>query len=49
MLRAHASLILDPPTDDAWFDLALMRKDIELALAAHVAAIGGLSVSPVSA
>jgi 3-hydroxyisobutyrate dehydrogenase-like beta-hydroxyacid dehydrogenase len=32
MLRARASLILDPPTDDAWFDLAFMRKDIELAL-----------------
>jgi 3-hydroxyisobutyrate dehydrogenase-like beta-hydroxyacid dehydrogenase len=32
MLRARASLILDPPTDDAWFDIAFMRKDIELAL-----------------
>jgi 3-hydroxyisobutyrate dehydrogenase-like beta-hydroxyacid dehydrogenase len=32
MLRARASLILDPPTDDAWFDLAFMHKDIELAL-----------------
>ncbi len=32
MLRARASLILHPPTDDAWFDLAFMRKDIELAL-----------------
>jgi 3-hydroxyisobutyrate dehydrogenase len=32
MLRARASLILDPPADDAWFDLAFMRKDIELAL-----------------
>jgi 3-hydroxyisobutyrate dehydrogenase-like beta-hydroxyacid dehydrogenase len=32
MLRARASLILDPPSDDAWFDLAFMRKDIELAL-----------------
>jgi 3-hydroxyisobutyrate dehydrogenase-like beta-hydroxyacid dehydrogenase len=32
MLRARSSLILDPPTDDAWFDLAFMRKDIELAL-----------------
>jgi 3-hydroxyisobutyrate dehydrogenase-like beta-hydroxyacid dehydrogenase len=34
MLRARASLILNPPTDGAWFDLAFMRKDIELALAA---------------
>jgi 3-hydroxyisobutyrate dehydrogenase-like beta-hydroxyacid dehydrogenase len=33
MLRARASLILDPPAD-AWFDLGLMHKDIELALAA---------------
>jgi 3-hydroxyisobutyrate dehydrogenase-like beta-hydroxyacid dehydrogenase len=32
MLRARASLILDPPTDDAWFDLDFMHKDIELAL-----------------
>jgi len=32
MLRARESLILNPPTDDAWFDLAFMRKDIELAL-----------------
>ena len=32
MLRARSSLILDPPKDDAWFDLAFMRKDIELAL-----------------
>ena len=32
MLRARSSLILDPPADDAWFDLAFMRKDIELAL-----------------
>ncbi len=32
MLRARASLILDPPSDDAWFDLAFMHKDIELAL-----------------
>ena len=32
MLRARSSLILDPPEDDAWFDLAFMRKDIELAL-----------------
>jgi 3-hydroxyisobutyrate dehydrogenase-like beta-hydroxyacid dehydrogenase len=33
MLRARAPLILDPPTDDAWFDVAFMHKDIELALA----------------
>lgn len=33
MLRARASLILDPPKD-AWFDLSLMHKDIRLALAA---------------
>ena len=33
MLRARASIILDPPKD-AWFDLGFMRKDIELALAA---------------
>ena len=32
MLRARSSLILHPPADDAWFDLAFMRKDIELAL-----------------
>lgn len=32
MLRARAALILDPPADDAWFDLAFMRKDIGLAL-----------------
>jgi 3-hydroxyisobutyrate dehydrogenase-like beta-hydroxyacid dehydrogenase len=32
MLRARSALILDPPVDDAWFDLAFMRKDIELAL-----------------
>jgi 3-hydroxyisobutyrate dehydrogenase-like beta-hydroxyacid dehydrogenase len=32
MLRARSALILDPPIDDAWFDLAFMRKDIELAL-----------------
>ena len=32
MLRARSSLILDPPSDDAWFDLAFMQKDIELAL-----------------
>jgi len=31
MLRARASIILDPPPD-AWFDLGFMRKDIELAL-----------------
>jgi 3-hydroxyisobutyrate dehydrogenase len=34
MLRARAALILDPPADDAWFDLAFMHKDIELALEA---------------
>lgn len=34
MLRARSSLILDPPTDEAWFDLAFMRKDNELALSA---------------
>jgi 3-hydroxyisobutyrate dehydrogenase-like beta-hydroxyacid dehydrogenase len=33
MLRARASIILDPP-QDAWFDLGFMHKDIELALAA---------------
>jgi 3-hydroxyisobutyrate dehydrogenase-like beta-hydroxyacid dehydrogenase len=33
MLRARAGLILEPPSDDAWFDLAFMHKDIELALA----------------
>jgi 3-hydroxyisobutyrate dehydrogenase-like beta-hydroxyacid dehydrogenase len=32
MLRARAPLILDPPADDAWFDLAFMHKDLELAL-----------------
>jgi len=32
MLRARASLIVDPPAD-AWFDIRFMRKDIELALA----------------
>jgi 3-hydroxyisobutyrate dehydrogenase-like beta-hydroxyacid dehydrogenase len=32
MLRARSELILDPPTGDAWFDLAFMQKDIELAL-----------------
>ena len=31
MLRARASIILDPP-EEAWFDLSFMRKDIELAL-----------------
>ncbi len=31
MLRARASIILDPP-DEAWFDLRFMHKDIELAL-----------------
>src|SRR6266566_2792505 len=31
MLRARASIILDPP-EEAWFDLRLMHKDIELAL-----------------
>ena len=31
MLRARASIILDPPPD-AWFDVSLMHKDIELAL-----------------
>jgi 3-hydroxyisobutyrate dehydrogenase-like beta-hydroxyacid dehydrogenase len=33
MLRARASIILDPP-EDAWFDLGFMHKDIELALEA---------------
>jgi 3-hydroxyisobutyrate dehydrogenase-like beta-hydroxyacid dehydrogenase len=33
MLRARASIILDPP-EGAWFDLRFMHKDIELALAA---------------
>jgi 3-hydroxyisobutyrate dehydrogenase-like beta-hydroxyacid dehydrogenase len=33
MLRARASIILDPPAE-AWFDLRFMHKDIELALAA---------------
>ena len=32
MLRARASIILDPP-EDAWFDIELMHKDIRLALA----------------
>ncbi|HEY2310647.1 MAG TPA: NAD(P)-dependent oxidoreductase [Gaiellaceae bacterium] len=31
MLRARASIILDPPAE-AWFDLGFMHKDIELAL-----------------
>jgi 3-hydroxyisobutyrate dehydrogenase len=31
MLRARASIILDPP-EEAWFDLNFMHKDIELAL-----------------
>ena len=31
MLRARASIILDPP-QEAWFDLRFMHKDIELAL-----------------
>ncbi len=31
MLRARASIILDPP-EEAWFDLSFMHKDIELAL-----------------
>ncbi len=34
MRGARAPWILVPPTDDAWFDLAFMRKDIELALEA---------------
>jgi 3-hydroxyisobutyrate dehydrogenase-like beta-hydroxyacid dehydrogenase len=34
MLKARAPLVLDPPTDDAWFDLDFMQKDVELALAA---------------
>jgi 3-hydroxyisobutyrate dehydrogenase-like beta-hydroxyacid dehydrogenase len=33
MLRARASIILDPP-DEAWFDLRFMHKDVELALQA---------------
>jgi 3-hydroxyisobutyrate dehydrogenase-like beta-hydroxyacid dehydrogenase len=33
MLRARASIILDPP-EEAWFDLGFMHKDIELALEA---------------
>jgi 3-hydroxyisobutyrate dehydrogenase-like beta-hydroxyacid dehydrogenase len=33
MLRARASIVLDPP-EEAWFDLGLMHKDLELALAA---------------
>jgi 3-hydroxyisobutyrate dehydrogenase-like beta-hydroxyacid dehydrogenase len=31
MLRARASIILDPP-EEAWFNLGFMHKDIELAL-----------------
>jgi 3-hydroxyisobutyrate dehydrogenase-like beta-hydroxyacid dehydrogenase len=31
MLRARASIILDPP-EEAWFDVSFMHKDIELAL-----------------
>jgi 3-hydroxyisobutyrate dehydrogenase-like beta-hydroxyacid dehydrogenase len=31
MLRARASIILDPP-EEAWFDLRFMHKDIKLAL-----------------
>jgi 3-hydroxyisobutyrate dehydrogenase len=31
MLRARASIILDPP-EEAWFNLSFMHKDIELAL-----------------
>jgi 3-hydroxyisobutyrate dehydrogenase len=31
MLRARASIILDPP-EEAWFDVRFMHKDIELAL-----------------
>src|SRR5512132_256228 len=33
MLRARASIILDPP-EEAWFDLSFMHKDIVLALEA---------------
>jgi 3-hydroxyisobutyrate dehydrogenase-like beta-hydroxyacid dehydrogenase len=40
MLKARVPLVLDPP-DEAWFDIGLMSKDIELARAAahelHVA------------
>jgi 3-hydroxyisobutyrate dehydrogenase-like beta-hydroxyacid dehydrogenase len=32
MLRARASIILDPP-EEAWFSLGFMHKDLELALA----------------
>ena len=32
MLRARASIILDPPEEEVWFDLRFMHKDIELAL-----------------
>jgi 3-hydroxyisobutyrate dehydrogenase-like beta-hydroxyacid dehydrogenase len=31
MLKARAAIILDPP-DEAWFDIGLMHKDVELAL-----------------
>jgi 3-hydroxyisobutyrate dehydrogenase-like beta-hydroxyacid dehydrogenase len=31
MLKARAPIVFDPP-DEAWFDLAFMQKDIELAL-----------------
>jgi 3-hydroxyisobutyrate dehydrogenase-like beta-hydroxyacid dehydrogenase len=34
MLKARAPLVLDLPEGGAWFDIALMRKDIELARAA---------------
>jgi 3-hydroxyisobutyrate dehydrogenase-like beta-hydroxyacid dehydrogenase len=33
MLKARVPLVLDLP-DDAWFDVGLMHKDIDLALAA---------------
>jgi 3-hydroxyisobutyrate dehydrogenase len=33
MLQARAQLVFDPP-DEAWFDIDLMEKDIDLALAA---------------
>jgi 3-hydroxyisobutyrate dehydrogenase-like beta-hydroxyacid dehydrogenase len=31
MLKARAAIVLDPP-DEAWFDMTLMQKDVELAL-----------------
>jgi 3-hydroxyisobutyrate dehydrogenase-like beta-hydroxyacid dehydrogenase len=31
MLKARAPMVLDPP-DEAWFDISLLRKDLELAL-----------------